>query len=196
MNRLEAPGTQAPIAGLGPAGASDAALRLATADDAAAIQSIYAHHVLAGCATFELDPPGVDQMRARFAALRADGYPFLVAQAGGQVVGYAYAGPHRARPAYRHTLEDSIYLAPGAAGRGLGIALLRALIDACEQAGFRQMVAVIGDSANAASVAVHRRAGFEMVGTMPAVGWKHGRWVDTVLMQRALGAGDTEPPTR
>lgn len=171
-------------------------LRSARAADMAAIQAIYARHVLEGCATFELEPPSIDEMRARHAALVADGHPFLVAERDGQVVGYAYAGPYRARPAYRHTVEDSIYLASYAAGQGLGARLLQALLDACERAGFRQVIAVIGDSANAASVAVHRRAGFVPVGTMRAVGWKHGRWVDTVLMQRSLGSGDARPPMR
>lgn len=176
-----------------PAAANIRPVRL---DDLPAIQAIYAHHVATGCATFELEAPSVEEMRRRHDALVAEGFPYLVAEVQGRVLGYAYAGPHRPRAAYRHTAEDSIYLDPAAAGQGVGIRLLAALVAACGQAGLRQLVAVIGDSANAASIAVHRRAGFEPIGTLPAVGWKHGRWVDTVLMQRALGVGDREPPAR
>ena len=171
-------------------------LRAALPADIAAIQAIYAHHVVGGCATFELDAPSIEQMLRRYDALTSEGYPFLVAEADSIVVGYAYAGPYRERPAYRHTVEDSIYLSPGAVGQGLGTHLLGALLDECERIGFRQVIAVIGDSANAASIGLHRKAGFLMTGTLRAVGWKHGRWVDTVLMQRALGAADTAPPQR
>lgn len=169
-------------------------LRAASPADIEAVQAIYARHVAGGCATFELDAPSVEEMHRRYDVLMAQGFPFLVAAAGSRVVGYAYAGPYRERPAYRHTIEDSIYLSPTAAGQGLGTHLLQALLDECERIGFRQMVAVIGDSANAASIGLHRKAGFALVGTLRAVGWKHGRWVDTVLMQRALGAADTAPP--
>lgn len=169
-------------------------LRAASPADIEAIQAIYAHHVAGGCATFELDAPSIEQMRRRYDALVTEGYPFLVAEAGSQVIGYAYAGAYRERPAYRHTVEDSIYLSPTVLGQGIGTRLLQALMDECERIGFRQVVAVIGDSANAASIGLHRKAGFSLVGTLRAVGWKHGRWVDTVLMQRALGAADTAPP--
>lgn len=169
--------------------------RAALPADIDAIQAIYAHHVAGGCATFELEAPSVEQMRRRYDALVQAGFPFLVAEAGSRVVGYAYAGPYRERPAYRHTVEDSIYLSPTAMGQGIGTRLLQALVDECKRIGLRQVVAVIGDSANAASIGLHRKAGFTLVGTLRAVGWKHGRWVDTVLMQRALGAADTRPPS-
>lgn len=162
--------------------------------DMAAVQAIYAPHVLRGFATFEEVPPGVEEMAARRAAVLAQGLPYLVAEAKGRVLGYAYAGPYRPRPAYRNTVEDSIYLAEGMGGRGIGRVLLEALIAACEAGPWRQMVAVIGDSGNAASIALHARAGFRMTGTLDAVGFKLGRWVDTVLMQRALGPGSDSPP--
>ncbi len=163
-------------------------------DDLPQIQAIYTPHVLSGLATFEEEPPSVDEMRARRAAIAAAGLPYLVAVVDGRVVGYCYAGPYRPRPAYRHTVEDSIYLAPGFEGRGIGSQLLTTLIARCEAGGWRQMLAVIGDSGNAPSVALHRRLGFRHVGTMQSVGFKLGRWVDTVIMQRPLGAGDTSRP--
>jgi phosphinothricin acetyltransferase len=169
-------------------------LRPATAADMAAVQAIYAHHVLHGLASFEIEPPAVAEMRRRFDAVAAAGYPYLVAADGASVLGYAYASAYRARPAYRHTVEDSVYVAAGATGRGIGRQLLSRLIAECERAGYRQMLAVIGDSANAASIGVHRACGFEMAGTLRAVGFKFGRWVDSVLMQRALGEADRSAP--
>jgi phosphinothricin acetyltransferase len=171
------------------------AIRSAEPDDVAAIAAIYAHHVRTGLASFELDPPPVDEMRRRYESVCAAGFPYLVAVGQGRVLGYAYASAFRARPAYRFTVEDSVYLDPAAAGRGLGGRLLRALIEACALAGFRQMIAVIGDSANRASIALHRSCGFEQSAVLVGTGFKHGRWVDTVLMQRALADGDhTAPP--
>lgn len=169
-------------------------LRPATPDDLPAIGAVYAHHVLHGLASFETEPPTADEMRRRYDALASGGFPYLVAAAGAQVLGYAYAGPYRARPAYRFTVEDSIYVAPDAAGRGVGRALLSKLVSECEQRGYRQMLAVIGDSGNAASIGLHRACGFEMKCVLDAVGFKFGRWVDSVIMQRALGPGSSSPP--
>lgn len=168
-------------------------LRPCEETDMPAITAIYAQAVLHGSASFELEPPTLADMQARRRTLLAANYPYIVAEAAGEVAGYAYAGAWRARPAYGATVEDSIYVNPAFQGRGVGRALLDALIDECTARGFRQMIAVIGDSQNAGSVAVHRAAGFEMTGTLKSVGWKHGRWLDTVLMQRALGPGDTTP---
>ena len=168
---------------------SEIEIRTAGIADLPAITAIYEEAVRFGTATFELDPPDLAEMTRRFEALAQGGFPYFVAADAGQVLGYAYAGPHRPRPAYRFTVEDSIYLAPAAQRRGVGGRLLAALIAACAAKGFRQMVAVIGDSANAGSIAVHRKAGFQMVGTHPDVGFKFGRWLDTVSMQKALGAG-------
>lgn len=170
-------------------------IRDASEADLPAVAAIYAHHVLTGVASFEETPPSVAELTARRAAVLALGAPYLVAELDGAVVGFAYAGSYRARPAYRHTLEDSVYVAPDALGRGLGRALLDELIVRCEATGrFRQMVAVIGDNANAGSVALHAACGFEMIGTFRAVGFKFGRWVDSVMMQRALGDGDASLP--
>ncbi len=168
-------------------------LRAATADDAGAVAAIYAAHVLNGTATFELVPPDAGEMAERMRAIAGEGRPWLVATRATRVVGYAYAGPYRPRPAYRFTTEDSLYLAPDAIGQGIGRRLLDALIDACTRRGDRQMVAVIGDSANAASVGVHRAAGFAPVGTLANVGRKFDRWIDVVMMQRALGDGARTP---
>ena len=172
----------------------NATLRPATAADLAQITSIYAHHVLHGLASFEIEPPDEAEMRRRFDAIVASGFPYLVAVADGRVLGYAYAGPYRTRPAYRYSVEDSIYVAPDAVGCGLGKRLLCELISACEQRGFRQMLAVIGDSANTASIELHRACGFARAGLLRSVGFKFGRWVDSVLMQRALGDGDRAAP--
>jgi L-amino acid N-acyltransferase YncA len=169
-------------------------VRDATASDMASIQGIYAHHVLHGLATFEEVAPTLEEMNARRAAILALGLPYLAAHAEGRVVGYAYATSYRPRPAYRYTVEDSVYVADGLGRRGIGSALLGALIARCERGPWRQMLAVIGDSGNEASIAVHRRMGFELTGTFHAVGFKLGRWVDTVLMQRALGSGERSPP--
>ena len=165
--------------------------------DLPAITAIYEHAVRYGTATFELIPPDLAEMTRRFRALVEGGYPYLVGVVEGEVVGYAYAGAYRPRPAYRFTVENSIYLKPAIHRRGIGLQLLLRLIEECESRGYRQMVAVIGDSANAGSVGVHARTGFEMIGTHPNVGLKFGRWLDTVMMQRALGAGAaTVPPER
>jgi L-amino acid N-acyltransferase YncA len=169
-------------------------VRDATEADMASIQSIYAHHVLHGLATFEEVPPTVEEMAARRGSVLAMGLPYLAAESGGRIVGYAYATSYRPRPAYRYTVEDSVYVAQGLGGRGVGSALLQCLIDRCENGPCRQMLAVIGDSRNIASIALHLRRGFRLIGTFDAVGFKLGRWVDTVLMQRALGSGQTRLP--
>ena len=169
-------------------------IRDATPDDIAAVQAIYAHHVLHGLGTFETEPPGVEEMQRRYAQVSGDGFPYLVAEDSGRLLGYAYANHFRTRAAYRNTVEDSIYVAADAMGRGVGTALLAALIDRCSALGLRQMLAVIGDSDNAGSIGVHRRCGFEPTGVMKAVGRKFDRWVDVVIMQRALGPGSSTPP--
>ncbi len=162
--------------------------------DIGAITRIYAGAVIHGTATFEIDPPDEADMARRRDDLLGNGYPYLVATVGGAVAGYAYAGPYRARPAYRWCVEDSIYVAADYHRQGLGGRLLAQLLAESERLGFRQMIAVIGDSAQAASIAVHKRAGFALMGTLRSVGFKHGRWLDTVLMQRPLGDGDASPP--
>ena len=167
-------------------------IRDATAADIPAIQAIYAHHVLHGLASFEEVPPGVEEMRSRYEAIVASGKPYIVAELDGAVAGYGYASGYRARPAYRFTLENSIYIDERHRGRGVGTALLDALIERCRAGPWRQVVAVIGDSANAASIGLHRKAGFREVGVLRRVGFKHGRWVDSVLMQLELSAED--PP--
>ena len=169
-------------------------VRDAREDDLAAIREIYAHHVRHGPATFEEEPPGVDEIRRRFRAVKAEGLPWLAAEVDGDVRGYAYAAPYHRRPAYRHAVENSVYVDRNALRQGLGAALLDELIDSCTKKGLRQMVAVIGDSANAASIRLHERAGFRLVGTLQSVGFKHGRWLDCVIMQRALGEGDGTLP--
>ena len=162
--------------------------------DLPAITAIYAQAVREGTATFELEPPDLAEMTRRFRVLTEGGFPYLAALLDGRVVGYAYAGPYRPRPAYRFTVENSIYLDPASQRRGIGLQLMRRLIDICEESGFRQMIAVIGDSANAGSIGLHTVCGFQMIGTHPAVGLKFGRWLDTVMMQRPLGRGaDTVP---
>ena len=169
-------------------------IRTAEARDLEAITRIYEHAVRHGTASFELEPPSQREMARRYEALRSGGYPYLVAQLEREIMGYAYAGPYRARPAYRWTVEDSIYIAPAAQRRGIGRALLDRLIAEAELGGFRQMLAVIGDSANVGSIELHRAAGFRLVGTFDNTGFKFGRWLDTVLMQRPLGTGATTPP--
>ena len=164
-------------------------IRPAQPRDLAVITAIYDDAVRHGTASFELDPPDQAEMARRYESLRAGGYPYLVAEFEGDIVGYAYAGPYRARPAYRWSVEDSIYVAPQAQRRGIGRALLARLVAEAEAGGFRQMLAVIGDSANTGSVELHRAAGFRLVGTFENVGFKFGRWLDTVLMQRELGRG-------
>lgn len=162
--------------------------------DMESVQAIYAHHVLHGLATFEEVPPSTEELLSRRETVLRLGLPFLVAELDGDIVGYCYATSYRPRPAYRTTVEDSVYVADGLRGHGIGTALLGALIARCETGPWRQMLAIIGDSGNAGSIALHRRLGFEPVGTLQAVGFKLGRWVDTVLMQRALGAGQSAPP--
>jgi L-amino acid N-acyltransferase YncA len=169
-------------------------IRPAQPSDLAVITAIYDDAVRHGTASFELDPPDQAEMARRYEALRAGGYPYLVAELEGDIVGYAYAGPYRARPAYRWSVEDSVYVAPQAQRRGIGGALLARLVAEAEAGGFRQMLAVIGDSANTGSVELHRVAGFRLVGTFENVGFKFGRWLDTVLMQRELGRGATAAP--
>ena len=158
------------------------------------ITAIYADAVTTGTASFELSPPDETEMARRMAALTDGGYPYLVAIIEGRLVGYAYAGAYRPRPAYRFTVEDSVYVARMAWGKGVGRALLRDLISAAEAAGFRQMIAVIGDEASAGSIALHRALGFEHAGILRSVGWKQDQWRATVLMQRGLGKGDSEAP--
>ena len=169
-------------------------VRDASEADMAHVQEIYAHHVLHGLASFEETPPSIGEMIARRASVLKLGLPYLVAEIDGRIVGYSYASSYRPRPAYRHTVEDSVYVRDGLVGQGVGRALLGMLIKRCERGSWRQMLAVIGDSGNAGSIGLHRRFGFQMIGTLQAVGLKHGRWVDTVLMQRALGAGSTTLP--
>jgi len=169
-------------------------IRPATAADLPAITKIYEHAVLHGTATFELTPPDLAEMTRRFKALIDGDFPYFVGVLDGRVGGYAYAGPYRPRPAYRFTVENSIYLDPAIHRRGLGLVLLRQLIEESEKRGYRQMIAVIGDSANAGSIGVHTRCGFQMIGTHPNVGLKFGRWLDTVMMQLPLGeAAKTVP---
>lgn len=170
-------------------------IRPAAATDLPAITAIYREAVLHGTATFELDPPDLAEMTRRFEALTTGGFPYLVAVMEDVVVGYAYAGPYRPRPAYRFAVENSVYLDPAAQGQRIGTRLMQDLIAASEQRGYRQMIAVIGDSANAASIGVHVRSGFEMIGTHRNVGFKFGRWLDTVMMQRDLGEGGKTTPT-
>jgi phosphinothricin acetyltransferase len=170
-------------------------VRAAAAADAPALAAIYGHHVREGLGTFEEESPSAAEMAARLAAVQGRGLDWLVAELDGEVAGYAYATPFRLRAAYRYTVEDSVYVAPGLARRGLGRILLAELIARCETLGLRQMVAVIGDSANHGSIGLHAALGFEKLAVVPAVGFKHGRWVDIVWMQRALGPGAAEPPT-
>jgi len=166
--------------------------RRATPEDAAAIQAIYAHHVLHGLGTFEEVPPDTDEIAARMAAISADGLPWLVVDDGGTVAAFAYASQFRPRAAYRFTVEDSVYVAPDSVGKGCGRMALAALISACEALGKRRMAAVIGDSGNAASIGLHRALGFEPAGVLHDMGFKHDRWVDVVLMERVL---EPRPPS-
>jgi L-amino acid N-acyltransferase YncA len=169
-------------------------IRPTGASDLPAITEIYQHAVLYGTATFELIPPDLAEMTRRFGLMTEGGFPHLVAALEGRVVGYAYASAYRPRPAYRFTVENSIYLQPAIQRRGIGLQLLQRLIAESESRGYRQMIAVIGDAANAGSIGVHARCGFQMIGTHPSVGFKFGRWLDTVMMQRALGEGATTLP--
>lgn len=169
-------------------------IRPSTDHDLPAITRIYGHHVLHGTGTFETTPPTLEEMTARRGDVLSKGLPWLVAEEAGQVLGFAYGNWFKPRPAYRFSVEDSIYLAPEAAGRGLGRALLAELLVTLERAGIRKVMAVIGDSANTGSIGVHRALGFEQVGVVQSCGWKFGRWLDIVLMQKSLGQGDTCPP--
>jgi L-amino acid N-acyltransferase YncA len=169
-------------------------IRSATEADLPAITEIYEHAVRHGTATFELIPPDLAEMTRRFEALMDGGFPYFVAAVEGRVIGYAYAGPYRPRPAYRFTVENSVYLQPSTHRRGIGLQLMQRLIAECEARGYRQMIAVIGDSANAGSIGVHTKCGFQMIGTHRNVGLKFGRWLDTVMMQRALGEGGSTVP--
>src|ERR1700722_18543521 len=169
-------------------------IRPTTAADLPAITGIYEHAVLYGTATFELIPPDLAEMTRRFATLMEGGYPYFVATLDGRVVGYAYAGAYRPRPAYRFTVENSVYLEPAIHRRGIGLQLLQQLIVESGYRGYRQIIAVIGDSANAGSIGVHTRCGFQMIGTHPNVGFKFGRWLDTVMMQLPLGDGASTLP--
>jgi L-amino acid N-acyltransferase YncA len=169
-------------------------IRPAEPADAEALAKIYGWHVLNGTGTFEETPPTAADMEARRRAVADRGLPYLVAAQDGRVLGFAYAAPFRTRAAYRYTVEDSIYLDPEQRGRGLGKALLVQVIDACEALGLRQVVAVIGDSANAASIGVHRSLGFEPAGVTRGLGYKGGRWLDVVWMQKALNGGDQGAP--
>lgn len=169
-------------------------LRAATPDDLGEIHAIYAHHVLKGLASFEEAPPSTAELRRRFDEVTGGGLPYLVADFGGTVAGYGYCSLYRTRSAYRYTLEDSVYVRPDALGRGVGRVLLAELIRCSEALGYRALIAVIGDSANTPSIGLHAAEGFVRVGTLRSVGFKLGRWVDSVIMQRALGAGDSSPP--
>lgn len=175
-------------------GGEDILIRDVRDADMEAVQAIYAHHVTHGLASWEETPPGTAEMRSRRDAVLDGGFPYRVAVRGGAVSGYAYADRYRPRPAYRNTVENSVYVAEAARGRGVGSILLDDIIAQCAARGFRRMVAVIGDSENTPSIRLHERAGFRMVGIIPACGYKAGRWLDQVLMQRALGPGETEPP--
>ncbi|MGB5181066.1 MAG: N-acetyltransferase family protein [Xanthobacteraceae bacterium] len=169
-------------------------IRPALPGDIGAITRIYADAVRNGTASFEVEPPDEAEMLRRQTALLNNGCPYFTAEIENVVAGYAYAGPYRARPAYKWSVEDSVYVAPNMHRKGIGALLLRALVAASAQRGYRQMIAVIGDSAQIGSIALHERAGFRHIGTLRSVGFKHGKWLDTVLMQRALGEGDTTTP--
>ncbi len=169
-------------------------IRPSHADDIPAITAIYAHHVLVGTGTFEIEPPSATDMTNRRADVLAKGLPYLVAVDGNHVLGFAYCNWFKPRPAYRFSAEDSIYLAPEAQGHGLGRALLTELAAQSERAGVRKLIAVIGDSANTGSIAVHRSVGFAMVGVLKSCGWKFDQWRDVVMMDLALGQGDTTAP--
>lgn len=169
-------------------------IRNCTRDDMAAVTAIYAHHVLHSSGTFELDPPSQAEINARREEVLGRGLPWLIAEAGGKVLGYAYCNWFRPRPAYRYAAEDSIYLAAEAQGQGLGRALLSELLVRAEQAGMRKMVAVIGDTSNHSSIGLHRACGFRHAGTLRSTGWKFERWLDTVLMEIPLGLGDRNSP--
>lgn len=175
---------------------SDLVIRDCAHGDLEGVTAIYAQSVRDDTASFELTPPDVDEMARRHAELVNAGYPYLVADGGGSILGYAFAGPYRPRPAYRHTVENTVYVEKGLQRRGIGRALMERLIDECEAHGFRQMISVIGDAAHLASIEFHKALGFSYVGALVSVGYKHGKWLDCVLLQRPLGAGDHAPPER
>jgi len=175
--------------------AATPAIRPVRAEDIGAITAIYGAQVEGSVSTYEYERPGIIEMQRRMEAIVAQGYPYLVAEIDGQVAGYAYASSYRARRAYRLTVESTVYVDTARQGGGIGAALLHTLIEACTARGFRQMIAVIGEAANAGSVRLHERLGFRTVGVFQGIGRKHGRWLDTVQMQRALGDGDAcDPP--
>lgn len=187
-------GPQRPIPDAGPI--PDLAVREARAADMAAVQAIYAPHVVEGFSSFEETPPDAAEMLRRFEEIAAKGFPYLVAESGGQVLGYSYANTYRTRSAYRFTVENSIYVRPGLLGRGIGRALLADLKLRCVRLGFRQMIAVIGTvTPDSPSIQLHRRHGFREAARLSAIGFKRGRWVDGVIMQCALGEGDASPPS-
>lgn len=173
---------------------SDVDIRAAAPGDVAAIARIYAEAVRHGTATFEVEPPDEAEIARRMQALVAGNHPYLVAERSGAIAGYAYAGPYHLRPAYRWTVEDSIYLDPQFQRQGIGRRLMGRLLADAEARGFRQVIALIGDSTNAASIALHAAAGFQRIGTLQSVGFKHGRWLDVVVMQRPLGSANSSPP--
>jgi phosphinothricin acetyltransferase len=169
-------------------------VRPAAPQDIPVIQSIYAHHVLHGLASFEEAPPTIEEMRRRFDEVTGQGLPYLAAEAGGELLGYGYCSLYRTRSGYRYTLEDSVYVKDGSQGKGIGKSVLAELIARCTALGYRQIVAVIGDSANTASIALHASLGFVRAGNLRSAGFKFGRWVDSVFMQLPLGAGDGTRP--
>ncbi len=172
----------------------DFTVRQAGPQDMPGLQAIYAHHVLYGSASFELEPPDLAEFTRRYETLAEAGMPYFLAERDGVPLGYAYAGPYRPRPGYRFCVEDSVYVDPKAQGRGVGTALLEKLIEQATAMGFRKMVAIIGDSANAASIGLHASHGFILAGTLRSIGFKHGRWLDSVMMERFLGEGDSSLP--
>jgi L-amino acid N-acyltransferase YncA len=169
-------------------------VRPATLDDAPALAALYAHHVIHGTGTFEEAPPSSEDIAGRMKAVLDKGFPWVVVEDEGRIVAYAYAGPYRERAAYRFTAEDSVYVAADAQGRGYGKAALAAVVEACRALGLRRLIAVIGDTQNAASIGLHRALGFEPCGVLPAVGYKAGRWLDVPLMQLPLNGGDESQP--
>ena len=172
----------------------DLIIRDVVPTDIPAISAIYAAEVRDHVNTYEYDVPDQAEMQRRMQGIVETGYPYLVAEAGGQLLGYAYASSYRARAGYRFTVENSVYVAAGRQGHGVGAALLERLIGECEARGYRQMIAVIGEPTNTASIRLHEKLGFQPVGVFRGIAWKHGRWLDTVQMQRALGNGDREAP--
>lgn len=170
-------------------------IRPSRVEDIAAITAIYGDSVLFNASSYEYDPPGEAEMVRRRSAVLADGFPYLIAELDEKVVGYAYASPFRPRIGYRFTVENSVYVDPACVGRGIGKHLLMAVIEECEKLGYRQMIAVIGDRANIASIRLHESCGFKLIGIFPSLGFKFGRWVDSVQMQRPLGEGDSNLPS-